>query len=197
MAVVGANNKDTYTAICQTGATSCSKSVTVIGVMPIILNATNNGLCTNIPVTLSATVAQNTTPVSLTWTGPGLVNPVVSNTATVSQEGYYMVQTSYSGCAYSTITSVRLNAPPNPPIIAGWYLPGTTILSANSLVAGGTSLTLVAQGCADGQINWYAGTNTLLTGNYGPNGKYMPVTINQPQTYYAQCVSNGMYEFII
>lgn len=152
-----------------------SVDVTVNPLPTVIAFATNNDVCVEDVIDLTASGAQ-----SYSWLSPDGATKNGStwgrNNVTPAMSGSYLVTgTSSLGCTNAATTFVTVHPFPDPPA------------AADVNICGAGTATLTASGCV-GTINWYATNNTntvLATGNTYTT-PYM--NIGDVEYYYADCI---------
>lgn len=160
-----ASSSNIYTLTVTNPANGCVKSGTVQVVTntssPTITTSTSNTL-TCITLTTQVVASTTTTPVSYSWSGPGIISGNVAPNATVNLPGLYSVTVTNTsnGCSVIGSTSVAENTVAPIGVSAG---PDQTLgcLSSSVTLNGSVSSP------TNSVINWQGGVcgtnNTLLT----------------------------------
>ncbi|WP_207220075.1 immunoglobulin domain-containing protein, partial [Emticicia agri] len=176
---VTAANAGVYT-VTVTNANGCSATATtsvVINALPTPTAGSNSPVC--VGQTLNLTASGGT---SYSWSGPNAYtsnnqNPSITNATSAANGIYTVTVTNSLSCSATATITVVIYDLPTPPIVTG----------ASRCEAG--SVTLTANGCIGGAIQWYdaeTGGNLVGTGiTFATN------TLTQSTFYFASCFTNN------
>lgn len=165
----------TYTLVVTNTANGCSAqaiSTVVADANVPSLSVSNTGSLNCLNGTVQIIVTTTSSPVTYTWTGPGIVSGSNSPTLTVNQPGNYsvVVTNTANGCSASITNSIIMNT----------VTPVPTLAVTNSLNC--TQNTATLSGNLPGGTYTYTWTGN---GIIGPtNGSF--VTVNQAGTFSLQ-----------
>lgn len=141
----------TYTLVVTNLNNGCSTyttvSVTTNTDAPNVSSSVSNSItCTN--ATAQVIAYTTDTPVSYSWSGPGIIGGLGTGTVTVNQGGTYSVTVTntITGCSYST----TINVPTNMNLSIN--------ISGQSVLCSGQTTTLTASGATS--YTWITGDNT-------------------------------------
>ncbi|HPQ07616.1 MAG TPA: gliding motility-associated C-terminal domain-containing protein [Bacteroidia bacterium] len=161
-----------YTLSVTNPANGCVNQSTVqvfadVNVPSVSLSGSGTITCINPTVQIIATTTSS--PVSYTWSGPGIINGNGTATITVNASGNYSltVTNTSNGCSSSTSYSVTIdNTPPSP-----------TISVSNTITCSNTTATVIANP-GTGSFN-YTWTGNGITNGQGTS----TIEVNQGGTY--------------
>jgi hypothetical protein len=166
--------------VTVTNVNGCSATATtsvVINTLPTPTASSNSPVCAGQNLNLTSSGGT-----SYSWSGPNSFtstnqNPNISNVSSAANGIYTVTVTNTLACSATATINVVIYDLPTPPIVIG----------ASRCGAG--SVTLTANGCAGGTIQWYdaqTGGNLLGTGiTFATN------TITQSTFYFASCFTNN------
>lgn len=169
----------TYTYIATNPANGCPSAAQVASVVPnsSIPSATlvNTGTITCSTTTVQVTATSTASPVSYSWSGPGVVSGATTPTVTVNAGGTYslvLLNTSNS-CSVMITNSVTADNSPVTP----------TTTASNTITCNTTTVNLTTNaGSGSYSYNWggpaIVGTNTLSTATASLGGVYTVTVTN-------------------
>lgn len=196
---VNTSQSGTYT-LTVTASNGCSNTVTtnvIVNTGPnVSTSASGTITCSNPTVQIIATTT--TSPVSYTWSGPGVVSGVNSATVVVNQGGTYSVAVSGSGCTTNSTINVSINtSTPNISATSSGSITcsNTTVQIIGSSTTSPVSYSWTGSGIVSGAnsptaiVN--AGGNYTLTVTNTQNGCSSSTVVNVGTNTVAPTVSAG------
>ena len=168
----------TYT-VTLTSPAGCSSTATTPvegNTTPPTVSVSNDGplTCTKTSVTLSSTVSPG---VNYRWSGPGGFTSLAQSLTTATPGAYVLVVTAPNGCTATATTTVG-----SPTALAAPTLLTQSGQASITVPQYSGSLTLIAGGCAGGNIGWTGPNTTTGTGNIT-----VPTTQTGTFIYQATC----------
>lgn len=154
------------------GVNDTTSTHVVIKQLPVVTATTNAPICSGNTLDLFAT--PDSTGETFSWTGPGgytsaLQNPTIT-TAPVNDSGIYKVVTTWNGCKDSASVHVVIDSTPVVPV-----------LSSNSPVCSGNTLSLTAGDATPGVSYSWSGPGGFTSTLQNPN--ITSVTVGASGTY--------------